>query len=237
MNGEGALAALSFYQLERRRNMNHNQYPTTNDERLLAEEEARRLLMGRVTFSTTNDAAATLATPIETLKVQPAGSVGDINSDAKGSGARFNSGKPELDLIPFRIIAASYGFAGDQKDAAMDIEGVLSCLGQFQETHDEKHLYAALLNLGPLQETWTSCARVFAYGKKKYAAWNWAKGMAWSIPLACAGRHLTFGILAGELVDPESNELHKGHVACNIVMLLTYLRTFPEGNDLPKVLA
>ena len=35
-------------------------------------------------------------------------SVGDVTSDARGSGARFNDGKPPLDLIPLRILAEAW---------------------------------------------------------------------------------------------------------------------------------
>jgi len=62
------------------------------------------------------------------------GGVGDVNSTKSGSGARYNSNKPDLSLIPICTL------------------------------EDE--------------------ARVWMYGKQKYAAWNWAKGMEWSIPLA-----------------------------------------------------
>jgi hypothetical protein len=30
--------------------------------------------------------------------------IGDVNSDAKGSGARFNTGKPDLSLIPLHLL-------------------------------------------------------------------------------------------------------------------------------------
>jgi hypothetical protein len=170
-------------------------------------------------------------------KAMPAGAVGDINSNAKGSGARYNAGKAPLELIPFRIIAESYRIAGARAAPAFcDFTQTLTCLGLFQETGEELHLYEALLSLGNLKETWEACAKVFDYGRKKYAAWNWAKGMAWSIPLACAGRH-TLAVLGGEDKDPESGELHRGHIACNIVMALTFLRTYREGDDLPKVLS
>lgn len=79
---------------------------------------------------------------------------------------------------------------------------------------------------------WTDCALVFDYGRKKYAEWNWAKGMAWSIPLACAVRHL-LAILRGEENDPESGLPHRGHVACNLVMLAQYEATYHEGDDRP----
>jgi hypothetical protein len=79
-------------------------------------------------------------------------------------------------------------------------------------------------------EAWQDCARVFDYGKAKYAAWNWAKGMAWSVPLACAARHL-IAILNGEETDKESGLPHRGHVMCNLVMLMTFEQTYKEGDD------
>lgn len=108
--------------------------------------------------------------------------IGDVNSDAKGSGARYNGGKPDLSLIPLVTL------------------------------EDE--------------------ARVWEYGKKKYAAWNWAKGMPWSVPLACALRHLS-AWQRGEDTDPESGLPHLAHVACNIRMLTLYAKTYPEGDDRP----
>lgn len=108
--------------------------------------------------------------------------IGDVNSDAKGSGARYNGGKPDFSLIPLSTL------------------------------EDE--------------------ARVWMYGKQKYAAWNWAKGMAWSVPLACALRHLA-AWQRGEDVDPESGLPHLAHVMCNIRMLTLYTKTYPEGDDRP----
>lgn len=109
--------------------------------------------------------------------------VGDVNSDEKGSGARYNGGKPDLSLIPLVTL------------------------------EDE--------------------ARVWMYGKEKYAAWNWAKGMDWDIPLACALRHLA-AFQAGEDVDPESGLPHIAHAMCNLRMLTLYARTYPEGDARPK---
>lgn len=113
---------------------------------------------------------------------QPKG-VGDVNSQAKGSGARYNTGKPDFSLIPLVTL------------------------------EDE--------------------ARVWEYGKKKYAAWNWAKGMAWSIPFACIQRHLS-AWQRGEELDPESGLPHLAHISCNVRMLTLYAKNFPEGDDRPK---
>lgn len=109
-------------------------------------------------------------------------SIGDVNSQAKGSGARYNDGKPDYSLIPLATL------------------------------EDE--------------------ARVWMYGKNKYAAWNWAKGMPWSVPLACALRHIA-AWQRGEDIDPESGLPHLAHVMCNIRMLTLYTKTYPEGDDRP----
>lgn len=110
-------------------------------------------------------------------------SIGDINSDKRGSGARFNSGKPPMELVP----------------------------------------------LSALED----CARVFGYGREKYAAWNWAKGMDWSVAYGCLLRHLS-AWFNGEDNDPESGLPHLGHAMCNLVMLSTFARTYPEGDDRPE---
>jgi len=110
------------------------------------------------------------------------GGVGDVNSGARGSAARYNGGKPDLSLIPLHTL------------------------------QDE--------------------ARVWEYGKRKYAAWNWTKGMAWSIPLACLLRHLA-AWQRGEELDQESGLPHLAHCAANLRMLTLYSKTYPEGDDRP----
>ena len=109
--------------------------------------------------------------------------IGDIHSVAKGSGARFNGGKPDFSLLPLCTL------------------------------EDE--------------------VRVWMYGKAKYAAWNWAKGMPWSVPLACLLRHLA-AWQRGEELDAESGLPHLAHAMCNLRMLTLYSRTYPEGDDRPK---
>lgn len=114
---------------------------------------------------------------------KPAAPVGDVHSQEKGSGARYNANKPDLALIPIATL------------------------------EDE--------------------ARVWMVGREKYAAWNWAKGMPWSIPLACALRHLA-AFQRGEDNDPETGLPHIAHAMCNLRMLTLYSRTYREGDDRPK---
>lgn len=165
--------------------------------------------------------------------------VGDVNGTEKGSGARFNSEKPDLSLIPAGLLADYLRRQRQQPPrpagVPVDWTTVLDLLHGFQmRTLDAADaLFSALLAMDNDGQLWADCARVFSYGKAKYAAWNWARGQAWSIPLACAMRHIVFGELWYESIDPESGLPHRGHVACNIVMLLWFMGYYPEGDDRP----
>lgn len=110
--------------------------------------------------------------------------VGDINSTARGSGARANGGKTRLDLIPLHLL----------KDGA----------------------------------------DVFEYGINKYAEWNWAKGMEWSIPYQCLLRHLA-AWWSGEDLDKESGLPHLGHAMANLIMLEHYAKGYKEGDNRPTL--
>jgi hypothetical protein len=159
--------------------------------------------------------------------------VGDLKSDEKGTGARFNAGKEAVELIPVWII---YNWAYDTygqnaTDAQLEALELLAVLADWQRDATSGNI---LLNA--FNGDWiTDCAAVFDYGRKKYAAWNWAKGMQWSVPTGCAVRHL-LAILRGEENDvgeKGSGLPHRGHVACNFVMLAQYEETFKEGDDRP----
>ena len=110
-------------------------------------------------------------------------SVGDIKSEAVGTAARYNDGKPDFSLVP----------------------------------------------LLALEE----CAKVFDYGRKKYNEWNWIKGQDWSHPYASLMRHLS-AWQQGEYIDPESGLPHLGHAMCNMVMLSTFAKTYPQGDNRPN---
>lgn len=66
-------------------------------------------------------------------------------------------------------------------------------------------------------------AEVLAFGKNKYAAWNWAKGFTWSRLIGAALRHL-FAFARGEDRDPESGLSHLAHAGCCILFLITHER-------------
>lgn len=75
--------------------------------------------------------------------------------------------------------------------------------------------------------------RVLERGSEKYSAWNWAKGMPWSTPYACAMRHLS-AWFRGETNDPETGENHIDHAICNLIMLKHFAEAFPNEDDRPS---
>jgi hypothetical protein len=78
--------------------------------------------------------------------------------------------------------------------------------------------------------------RVLTYGANKYKPRNWERGMAWSKVMGSLKRHI-HAIEMGELVDPETGLSHAAHGMCNLAFLTEYIKTFPQGNDLPAYAA
>jgi len=161
------------------------------------------------------------------ILMTPAITVGDLNSTERGTGARANGGKPAVELIPYRVIAENVLRRLPPADPKRPTALALLALGRFQERGAADDLHDAIDALGA---SWEDCAAVLEYGRRKYAAWNWARGMPWSVCLGCAGRHC-LAILRGEEADPESGLPHRAHVLCNLVFLLHYVKHYSEGDD------
>lgn len=159
-------------------------------------------------------------------------SVGDVSSDARGSGARFNDGKVAYELLPLRAVLAILRLQGSDRPLVRMLEH----LADWQAGDDvalDRAIDESLPWPHPWIDSFADAARVFGYGKKKYAAWNWAKGMPWSVPLGCTVRH-ALKELAGQDLDDESGLPHRGHIHCNLLMLKQYAQSYPEGDDRPK---
>lgn len=62
-------------------------------------------------------------------------------------------------------------------------------------------------------------AKVLDFGKQKYAAHNWRKGIAQSRLISAAMRHIV-AYNDGEDLDAESNLSHLAHAACTILFCL-----------------
>lgn len=161
--------------------------------------------------------------------------VGDLLSNEVGSGARKNGNKVNYGLLPLGIVLNHIREYG--QNYFRDIGQCFHYLERWQAQGSPSTLEAGLACTLPdtLQESladFADCARVLDYGRGKYAPWNWAKGMPWSVPFACAIRHL-IAIQGGEEMDPESGCSHWGHVTANILMLLLFQRQYPQLNDMP----
>ena len=158
-------------------------------------------------------------------------SVGDVESNDRGTGARFNDGKPPVELIDLRMIVASLKV---ERRSEQPVKALLR-LAIFQESggRNEVALHSALQALveDGLQEHWRHTADVLGYGARKYAPGNWCKGMPWSVPLGCAVRHLLAEI-EGETFDGETGLPHRAHAICNVMFLCRYALSYPEGNDI-----
>lgn len=62
-------------------------------------------------------------------------------------------------------------------------------------------------------------AAVLTYGERKYAAWNWAKGLEKGRIMAAMMRH-AMSYMVGENVDKESGLPHTWHMATCLAMLI-----------------
>ena len=154
--------------------------------------------------------------------------VGDVTSKEAGSGARYNDDKPPMHQVPVRYWSELWALqigAGGLAPIGLNI--AISALQRFQEGEDHA-IRRTLCDRSAL----LSAMAVFQYGQEKYALYNWTKGMQWSIPTACAMRHIQ-AIVEGEKMDPESGLPHIGHVWCNLIMLDWFVDHYPEGDDRP----
>ena len=79
-------------------------------------------------------------------------------------------------------------------------------------------LHVAPYDLVPYQEITDAFVRVAEHGAKKYAPWNWSKGLARVQVLGSLLRH-AFAHLRGEERDKDSGLLHSDHILWNAAVL------------------
>lgn len=72
--------------------------------------------------------------------------------------------------------------------------------------------------------------RVLMAGAKKYAPWNWTKGMPYSQTYNAAIRHLD-AFMGGEDFDPETGESHLDHAQCCIMFLKHHFENHKNLDD------
>lgn len=175
--------------------------------------------------------------------------VGDLNSKARGTGARKSAGKPDWSQLPWWVLDGIFQTWKVKKfrDSSGGVFAVINLMAEWQRGRDDALDEAAALllevihapgghNLKDPRGNWfpvrafESTVRVLEFGAKKYVKGNWARGMAWSVCFTCTMSHLSKAF-QGEENDEESNLSHLAHAMCNIVFLLGYRDLFPEGDD------
>lgn len=97
--------------------------------------------------------------------------------------------------------------------------------------YNEGKLRWGLMSWPALREV----VRVLEFGAKKYAAWNWTKGLSWSDCFSSLQRHL-LAWYEGEDRDPETGLSHMAHVACNAMFLMHFILFGTGTDDRPKEL-
>lgn len=75
---------------------------------------------------------------------------------------------------------------------------------------------------------------VLAFGAKKYGAYNWTQGMAWSRLYAATFRHLT-AWWEGERADHETGLSHLAHAGACVCFLIAFELRGIGTDDRPRV--
>ncbi len=73
-------------------------------------------------------------------------------------------------------------------------------------------------------------AKVMSFGKRKYDAHNWRKGLAVSRLLSAALRHL-WAVVRSEDNDPETGLSHMAHLSCCAMFAYWTLKYRPDLDD------
>jgi hypothetical protein len=75
---------------------------------------------------------------------------------------------------------------------------------------------------------------ILEYGAKKYAKYNWTRGIHYTRIYGSLVRHM-LRWYAGEDIDPESGKPHLWHAACNLMFLISYTGQdkYAEFDDRP----
>lgn len=92
--------------------------------------------------------------------------------------------------------------------------------------HDDNKVRLDLLPPESLEEI----AKVLTFGARKYASFNWCKGISFSRLIGAALRHM-FAWIRGEDADPESGLSHLAHLGCCVLFLLWMQKHRPDLDD------
>jgi 5'-deoxynucleotidase YfbR-like HD superfamily hydrolase len=81
---------------------------------------------------------------------------------------------------------------------------------------------------------WSDVVRVLEFGAKKYAPFNWEKGIEYSRVYHAFCRHWKAILVDGELNDPETGLPHEAHALCELMFLVVFeARGLTQFDDRP----
>lgn len=91
---------------------------------------------------------------------------------------------------------------------------------QYEEssTGAQRQNMREVYDLFPFEEALPSYMRVAEFGAKKYAPWNWSKGLPLVQLLSSLMRH-SFALMRGKDIDPDSGLHHADHILWNAVAI------------------
>lgn len=183
--------------------------------------------------------------------------VGDIESEEMGTAARSNGNKPNWALMPLEQIAIIEAWMPTIVAEVGEVKGfstrskqkLIDSLGDFQAGRcgaiqvlisSVVHL-CSVMGFDEMKEdvendyfvyqALNEVVRVWEFGAKEYAFFNWAKGADWSVPIGCLLRHILLYPVASN--DEYSGHLHAAHAVCNAMMLCHYETYWKTGDDRP----
>ena len=141
---------------------------------------------------------------------------------------RHDADKPPLHWLSHAQFAAMLPHRAGRPDWVYAALNALAIVESGADNHARRQGLRACLQHTP-EFGCAPVSRVFAFGVRKYAAWNWAHGMAWSRVVGSARRHL-LAYAQGEDNDAESGLPHSAHIGCNLAMLYHYV-LYGVGQD------
>lgn len=148
------------------------------------------------------------------------------DKDPREWGAKM-VGKCEMPNCPFDVVTGSLFCTAHQLDSyvAPDVKPDPSPKLAAIKFDSEK-LPLDLLPFEALEEI----TLVLQHGAKKYEAHNWRKGFMYSRPFAAILRHL-FAYWKGEDLDKDSGLHHLAHAGCELLFLLSFVKTKTGVDD------
>jgi hypothetical protein len=153
------------------------------------------------------------------------------------TGQKKDTGKPLWGLFPFAALTPDMdrNVAGGTKGARALIDRVQRWARREPQPGPLSSIVADFYPYGKTA-IWSDVVRVLEFGAKKYAPFNWEKGIEYSRVYHAFCRHWKAILVDGELNDPETGLPHEAHALCELMFLVVFeARGLSQFDDRPGV--